>query len=118
MIKTCHECKADFETASKYHTHQRYCSKKCWSRGWSKENRTKSRQIKSKYEAQNVSAIKLYKKQYWKDNIKQLNEQYLKAKLRRQGANDPSQALIDLKRIHITLKRIRNGRKNEQSVNS
>jgi hypothetical protein len=47
-----------------------------------------------------------------------LSRQYIKGVLRTCGVAKATNEVIELKRIHMTLKRIRNERKNEQPVNS
>lgn len=52
-----------------------------------------------------------------KKRCSELSEGYIKARLRAHGVNQPTPEIINLKKIHLKLKRIKHERKNEQPVN-
>lgn len=113
-----------------------YCSSKCGAtyryRNMSFKQK-KQRQEKQKiYNLKNIkkirdikikSAVKNKENRRYRETKEQffnrlfIGNTYVKQKLKRQGCYTPDESIVELKRIHITLKRTKNERKNELAVN-
>jgi hypothetical protein len=125
-VINCKGCGSSFIQNGKNHT---FCSVNCRARysygqltNEQKKARSRSdadytRKYKRKYAIKNRDKIKARAKEAESLNRLFLGDSYIKDRLKRQGAKKVTNDIIDLKRIHLTLKRIKNERQNEQPTN-
>ena len=90
----CNECRNVFLN-NKFHPNQIYCSKKCYNKNWTKNNKDKDKQSKEKWRKSNkgINTEKLYRKNKWIEtkNKPELYSKHL-AEIRKYQKNNKDKA--------------------------